>query len=182
MSLLSIVYYGDPILRQKAQHIDEITLEIKQLAGDMIETMQIEHGIGLAAPQVGESLALLVVDCSLIDVDGEPRAFVNPRIHAAEDRDVMEEGCLSLPTVRADVARPDRIDVEYTTLDGETRREWVDGMLARVLQHEIDHLEGIFFVDRISPMKRKLLAKKLRKIVEGKIDELIAEAETEDVT
>lgn len=165
MAVRSIVTYGHPILRQKAELIVQIDAEIRQLADDMIETMQEAEGIGLAAPQVGEPIALCVVNMELIDESAAPKAYVNPVLVSEEGSATMEEGCLSIPDIQEDVTRPESIVVTYQDIDGQEHEEKCDGVLARVLQHEIDHLNGVLFVDRISPMKRKLLSKKLRKLV-----------------
>jgi peptide deformylase len=174
MARLRIRKYGDPVLRKKASPITEIDEAIRELAEDMIETMQDAEGVGLAAPQVGESLRLFVVDIGVIEEDGLPRAFVNAEILSASGEERLEEGCLSIPGITEDVVRPSQIKVRYTTLDGETVEEECEGLLARVIQHEVDHLNGVFFIDRISPMKRRLLEKRLRKIAE--------EARAESVT
>lgn len=166
MSILRIRKYGDPVLRMRAKRISEISEEVRELMEDMVDTMQNAEGVGLAAPQVGESLRLFVVDLGIIRDGAEPRAFLNPEILSADGESKVEEGCLSIPEVTEEVVRPERITVRYTTIDGETREEECDGMLARVIQHEIDHLNGVFFVDRIGAMKRQLLDKRLRKIAE----------------
>jgi len=164
MSALRIIKYGNPILRMKAKKIHQIDDTIRQLAQDMIETMQEEEGIGLAAPQVAESISLLVVDMSLIDEDGEPTAFINPEILESEAESVLEEGCLSLPEIREEVKRPDIITVRYQNIDGETIEKRMEGLLARVLLHEMDHLNGVLLVDRISSLKKKMHNKKLKQI------------------
>ena len=164
MSKLRVIKYGNPILRMKAKKIDEIDADIKQLSADMIQIMQEEEGIGLAAPQVAQSLALLVVDISLIYEDGEPTAFLNPEILETEGESVVEEGCLSLPDIREDVKRPEVITVRYQNIEGENFEKRIDELLARVLQHEIDHLNGVLFIDRISSLKKKMLNKTLKQI------------------
>ncbi len=166
MEKLRIIKYGNPILRMKARKVDKIDHRIQKLVDDMILTMQVDGGIGLAAPQVAESLALLVVDHSLISEDGKPTAYINPAILASEGEIVLEEGCLSVPEIREEVKRPEIITLRYQNLDGETREERVDGLLSRVLQHEIDHLNGVLFIDRISALKKQLLKKELKAISE----------------
>ncbi|MCA9743919.1 MAG: peptide deformylase [Deferribacteres bacterium] len=174
MALLQIRKYGDPVLRQKAKQIDPIDDEIVKLAEDMIETMQVAKGIGLAAPQIGLSLSMCVVDIGLIEEGASPEAFINPEIiEEFGDDYTMEEGCLSIPEVNDDVTRKEAIRVTYQDINGEKHELSCDGMLARVLQHEIDHLHGIFFTDRLSAIKRKLLAKKLRAIESEAIHERI---------
>jgi peptide deformylase len=164
MEKLRVIKYGNPILRMKARKVDKIDHWIRNLADDMILTMQIDGGIGLAAPQVAESLALLVVDHSLIFEDGEPTAYINPGIVAAEGESVLEEGCLSIPDIREEVKRSEIITLRYQNIDGESKEAKFDGLLARVLQHEIDHLNGVLFVDRISALKKQLLKKELKAI------------------
>lgn len=166
MAVRPIMKYGDPILRIKATPVQEITDELRQLVDDMIETMTEAEGIGLAAPQVGESLALCVVDLSLIEDDGTPKVYINPVVLHEEGSSTMEEGCLSIPDIREDVARPESVRVKYQDLYGNEHEETCNAMLARVLLHEIDHLNGVLFIDKISPIKRKLLSKKLRKLAE----------------
>ncbi|OQX82925.1 peptide deformylase [candidate division KSB1 bacterium 4484_87] len=161
---MRVIKYGNPILRMKAKRVEKVDHRIRQLVNEMIEIMRDEEGIGLAAPQVAESISLLVVDHSLIEEDGEPSAYLNPEILAAEGESVFEEGCLSIPDVREDVKRPEVISVRYEDIDGNIHEKKVDGLLARVLQHEIDHLNGILFVDRISPVKKKMIQKKLKQI------------------
>lgn len=164
MEKLRVIKYGNPILRMKARKVDKIDNRIRNLVDDMILTMQIDAGIGLAAPQVAESIALLVIDQSLIFEDGEPSAYINPVIIASEGESVLEEGCLSIPDIREEVKRPEIITLRYQNVDGESREDKFDGLLARVLQHEIDHLNGVLFVDRISALKKQLLKKELKAI------------------
>jgi len=166
MDRLRIIKYGNPILRMKAEPVTHISSGIRKLVDDMILTMQWGGGIGLAAPQVAQSIALLIVDHSLIYEEGKPTAYINPEIIDASGESVMEEGCLSLPDIHEDVKRPETITLRYQTLDAEYREETIDGLLARVLQHEIDHLHGVLFIDKISSLKKQLLKKELRLIAE----------------
>ena len=164
MALRDIIKYGHPTLRIKTKDLEQIDDDIRNLADDMIDTMITAEGIGLAAPQVNQSISLLVVNNTFIE-DGEvPKAYINPVIKETGGNCVLEEGCLSIPDIREDVERPETITIKYLDIDGVEREERCNGMLARVLLHEIDHLNGVLFVDRISPMKRKLLSKKLKKI------------------
>lgn len=169
MNKLRIIKYGNPILRMKARKVDKIGRRIQKLVADMILTMQVDCGIGLAAPQVAESIALLVVDNSLIYEDGIPTAYINPEIIAAEGESLLEEGCLSVPEIHEEVKRPEIITLRHQTIQGETKEEKFDGLLARVLQHEIDHLNGVLFVDRISALKKQLLKKELKAISEEEL-------------
>jgi len=167
MAVMQIRKYGDPVLRQKAVPQQTFDGELRQLAEDMIETMQVSEGVGLAANQVGLRNALCIVDMGLIKEGDKPRIFVNPVVLEEQGKTVtMEEGCLSIPGITENVDRRERIRVRYQDLDGTPHEEQVDGMLARVLQHEIDHLNGVFFVDRLNPFLRKMLSKKLRALAE----------------
>ena len=177
-----ILLYGDPVLRAKCDRVEEVTDEIRALAVDMIETMEGANGVGLAAPQVGIPIQLAVVDVSHDEdcvsylringveaslSDAMPLIFVNPVLELAKDTDVMEEGCLSFPEVRADVRRPSALKCRLETLEGEIIEVETDGLLSRVIQHETDHLDGILFFDRISPLKRKMLLAKWAKRSRG---------------
>lgn len=150
-------YIGDPILRVKGATIEHFNGELHSLVDEMIDVMHREDGIGLAAPQVGLSKQLLVLDISSIEKEEKPRVFINPDIISYSGESVVEEGCLSIPGVREEVARPETIKLSYMNENGDSFEEEYDGWLARVLQHEIDHLNGILFVDHISPLKRQLL-------------------------
>jgi len=162
MALLKIVTLGSEVLRRPAAEVAERDEELTRLIDDMFETMYEAHGIGLAAPQVGVSRRLIVVH---VNEEGqEPFALLNPRVvEAGSAREKGEEGCLSIPGVSAFVDRPATVVVEGDTPEGERVRMAADGMLARCLQHEIDHLDGVLFIDRLSPLKRNMLLKKYRK-------------------
>ena len=170
MALLRVVKYGNPILRVKSKPVNEIDDSIRQLAADMIETMQDSEGIGLAASQISKSIALFVIDMSLITDDGKPMAVINFEILETNGQISFEEGCLCIPEVRENVKRPEIIKVKYLDIDGNLHEEELDGLKARVFQHEFDHLNGILFVDRIGTMKRKLLNKQLQKIADEELD------------
>lgn len=172
MASFHIVKYGDPILRMKAAPVREINGSIHQLIEDMIETMRQHEGVGLAAPQIAESKAIFVIDLSLIENDGQPMAIINPKIVGVNGESVLEEGCLSVPGIREDVKRPEVIQVNYQDLEGYLHEEEISGLKARVFQHEIDHLNGILFVDRLGPMKRKLLRKQLKQIVDEELEKI----------
>jgi peptide deformylase len=164
MAVRKIIKYGNPILRVKAKPITRIDDSIRILAEDMIETMQFAEGIGLAAPQVAESISLCVVNMGLIEEGAEPKVFINPQIIHFEGECAMEEGCLSIPEIREEVVRAASIKIRYQDLNGVQHEEECHDMLARVLQHEVDHLNGVLFIDRISSIRRKLLAKKLKTV------------------
>jgi len=164
MSVLNIIKIGHPTLRKVAKPVEKFDRELEQLVLDMIETMRLNEGIGLAAPQVNVSKRLFVIDKKLINEYWEAEAYVNPRILKVDGSNVLEEGCLSIPNIRAEVNRPFKIEVEYQKLDGKKVREEMDDLLARVFQHEFDHLEGVLFVDKISILKKKLLEPQLKEI------------------
>lgn len=160
MAVLTVRRYGDPVLRRRAETIGEVTPEVRQIIQDMIDTLYDEVGLGLAAPQVGISLRLIVVG----DEDGRrPRAFINPVITSAGGRATAEEGCLSIPGIWANVTRSAWIEVETTNEDGERTSFRADGLMARVFQHELDHLDGVLFIDRLDPMTRDRVKRKIRK-------------------
>lgn len=159
MSLLKIRKYPDPILRQKCQPIKKITDEIKKFIDDMLETMHKNQGIGLAAPQVGVKKRIIVVD-----VGKGPLALINPKITKKEGKEVLEEGCLSFPGVFIPIKRASEIVVESLNKDGKKITINADHLAARVLQHEIDHLNGILIIDHIPFWQRKKLKEKLKKI------------------
>ena len=171
MSTIPIRIYGDPVLRKRAGPVSNIDEGLVSLADRMIETMYESEGAGLAAPQVGESLSLIVLNLSVIsgDASGSRRAtaMINPEILESRGECVQEEGCLSVPDIREDVTRPEEIVMSFEDLEGRHQELTCDGMLARVIQHEVDHLNGVLFVDRISPLKRQLLKGKLRKMAKG---------------
>ena len=165
MSLRLIVKYPDPVLNTRAEEVTSITAEIRALAADMIETMHDAPGVGLAANQVGVTLRVAVVDLS---VGKDPTALlvlVNPKVISVEGHQVDEEGCLSLPGITEQVDRPWRAEVEALNLQGDRFRVLGEGLMARALLHEIDHLDGILFLDRLSPLKRRLVRKKIQKLI-----------------
>lgn len=162
MALLDIKLMGDPVLREECAEVEEIDDELRRLAQDMFDTMYAAEGVGLAAPQVGVTKRLIVVDPREEGVT--PRALVNPRVlETSDETDRAEEGCLSIPGLREVVERETEVVVEAEDLDGETIRLEANGLHARVLLHEVDHLDGVLFVDRVSPLKRKMLMKKWKK-------------------
>ena len=155
-------YLGDPILRKKAEAIEDVDDELRALARDMFDTMYDEDGVGLAGPQIGVARRIIVVDPR--EEGAEPIALINPVITAESDEeDRAEEGCLSIPGLRELVDRRVSVTVEAIGLDGDPVTLEATGLLARILQHEIDHLDGILFLDRLSPLKRKMLLKKWEK-------------------
>jgi peptide deformylase len=164
MSIRRIVRYGNPILRQKSERIEVFDEELSQLAADMVKAMREGEGIGLAAPQVAKSISMFVIDMGLITDDGKPMAVINPEIVQSEGQISIEEGCLCFPDVREEIKRPEIIRVKYQDLNGAEHEEEFGGYKSRVFQHEIDHLNGVLFIDHLGPMKRRLLHKRLKQI------------------
>jgi len=167
MAVLPIVKIGHPVLRKVAEEITDFNGDLKLLAADMIETMQVNSGIGLAGNQVNVLLRLFVIDLSIIDENLTPQVYINPKIISFDGEDSFEEGCLSIPGVNADVLRANKVEVEYQTFGGKSVREELVDLHARVYQHELDHLNGVLFIDRISRLQRKMLEPQLKKIVEA---------------
>ncbi len=169
-----IVVFGDPVLKKPAEDIVEGSIDIKTLAADMFETMYEANGIGLAAPQIGKSIRMFVVDGSPLEEEGMEdfkKVFINPEILWEEGKEwAFEEGCLSIPGIREDVMRPPKLRVNYLDENFEEHEEEFDGMQARIIQHEYDHIEGILFTDHLTPLKRRLLKGKLSNISKGKCD------------
>jgi peptide deformylase len=178
-----IVAYGDPVLRKVAEPIPAQTdLDLKKLTDDLFETMYASAGVGLAAPQVGLSIRMFVVDGTALNEDdpnhedfdpglvGFKRVFINPQLLEEEgDEWPYEEGCLSIPGVRADVYRPERLRLKFEDLHRQEYIETFEGMAARIIQHEYDHLEGVLFTDHLPPIKRTMIKKKLSNITKGDV-------------
>lgn len=165
MTILTVLKEPHPTLRKVAEPIDEVTAEIKQLAEDMLETMYEEWGVGIAAPQVGVSKRLIVVDTAHRGPTKAPRVFVNPNIVEAADSNIAyPEGCLSVPGVSADIERPSTIKLEWVDFEGATQTETFTGFDAVVIQHELDHLQGRLFIDHLSRQRRRMIQKKLQKM------------------
>ncbi len=164
MTIKPLIILPDPILRQVSSTIETIDSEVKKLADDMLETMYDAPGIGLAAIQIGVARRMLVLDVSKDGEDKQPLVFINPEIVAATDaRSVYEEGCLSIPDYYAEVERPAGITVKHLDRDGKEQLTEADGLLATCLQHEIDHLNGVLFIDHISKLKREMVIRKFTK-------------------
>jgi len=181
MAVHPIRLYGDPILRQKTVQVDSVTQELHDLIQDMIETMHHAEGIGLAAPQIGRSESLFVVDVSPImedvmelqdqPVPSQPMIFVNPEILWESDDEVeYEEGCLSIPEIKEMVYRSSSLKIQFQDVALQEQVATFEGFLARVIQHEYDHLHGVLFLDHISSFRRNLLKRKLRHIRSGNIE------------
>jgi len=161
---MDLTHYGEDILRKKAEPVEKVDESLQQLIRDMFETMYEEEGIGLAANQVGVDKAIATIDISHTEEGVPPFVLINPEIIEHEGEEAMEEGCLSIPGVHEEVKRAGRIVVRYMTRENEVIEREATGLLARVIQHETDHLNGTFFVDRISPIKRRILQRKLNTI------------------
>jgi peptide deformylase len=170
MAILPIVEVPDPRLRQISSPVEKVDADVRALVADMFETMYAAPGIGLAAIQVGVARRILVIDLQEPEEEGgepvrDPRVFINPEILEHSDREVpYTEGCLSVPDQYAEVDRPDRIRARWLDLDGNVREEEIEGLLATCLQHEMDHLEGVLFIDHLSRLKREMILKKLTKL------------------
>jgi len=166
MAVMPIIVAPDPRLKIKAKSIDKVDDAVRTLMDDMLETMYSANGIGLAAPQVGDGRRVIVIDAARQDEDTAPICMANPQIVDVGDDDrIHEEGCLSLPEHFAEVTRPDRVKIRYLDRDNEIREIEVDELLSTCIQHEIDHLDGILFVDHVSALKRNMI---LRKLVKAK--------------
>jgi peptide deformylase len=172
--ILPIYTFGQPVLRQEAEEIDKDYPELEQLIKNMYETLERSEGIGLAAPQVGLPIRLVVINLDVISDDlpeykGYIKTFINPYIEEYDEteQDVMEEGCLSLPGIHEKVKRPTRIRVTYQDEQFQEHDEWVTGYLARVMQHEFDHLDGVVFTDHLQGLRRQLTKSKLQDIRKG---------------
>lgn len=182
--ILPIVAYGDAVLKKEAIDIDANYPDLKQLIADMFETMYEASGVGLAAPQIGKSIRLFIVDGSPFaeDDDDEPdpravgmenfkKVFINPIIEDESGEEWgFNEGCLSIPKIREEVFRKEKITISYYDEKWNLKEEVFDGFAARIIQHEYDHIEGILFTDHLSPLKKRLLTKKLQNISKGDID------------
>ena len=162
MAKRTIELLGADVLRRPAMPVAELDDELRSLIADMYETMRHAEGIGLAGPQIGESRRVVVIEA--LDEDSEPLALVNPQVvESSKEVDRAEEGCLSLPGLTAVIERPSRVTVEAVDPEGEPLRIEADDLLARVLQHEIDHLDGVLILDKVSPLKRRMLLRKWKK-------------------
>lgn len=174
--ILPIVAYGDPVLKKVAEEIDSDYPGLEKLIADMYETMYSSKGVGLAAPQINKSIRLFIIDASPFadeypELEGWKKTFINPRILEEEGEEWdFNEGCLSIPGIREDVERKPELILEYEDENFELHEEKFDGVVARVIQHEYDHLEGILFTDHLSPLKKRLLKGKLNDISKGIVD------------
>ncbi len=162
-----IVLYGDPVLREKAIKVEEFNQELKDLVSDMEGALKKAQGLGLAAPQVGVAKRVFILDLSAIDLSEQMRVFVNPEIVETSGEIELEEGCLSFPGIYQSIIRSENVLVRASDLDGNQFEMKVTGMTARAVLHEYDHLEGILFIDLLSPLTRTMLKGRLKKLVEA---------------
>ena len=170
MTNLEILTIPDPVLRQKSAPVEAVTDAVRRFAEEMLKTMYEAPGIGLAAIQVGEPRRIITLDVAREEEPRSPLVLINPEIlwHSEEERSVYEEGCLSIPDYYAEVERPSKVRVRYLDLDGNSQEHEADGLLATCVQHEIDHLNGVLFIDYISKLKRDLVVKKFTKAAREK--------------
>ncbi len=167
MSVLAIRKYGDDVLRLPAEPVEQIDDALQVLIDDMIDTMYAAPGVGLAANQIGVAKRLMVIDLSVGKRPGECHVFINPEIVEAEGEITEEEGCLSIPDFVEVVTRPERVKLRYLDRNGETREMWGDGLMARAMCHEIDHLNGTLFVDHLRGFKKDRILKKIAKLAKS---------------
>ncbi len=173
--ILPIYIYGQPVLRKESLDIEKDYPNLKELIANMFETMEESNGVGLAAPQIGLNIRVVVIDLDVLSEDfpeykGFKKGFINPHILEYDDTktESLDEGCLSLPGIQEKVVRPTRIHVQYLDEELQEHDEWVDGYLARVMQHEFDHLDAKMFIDRISPLRKQLIKNKLKALLQGR--------------
>jgi peptide deformylase len=167
MAVLRIHTYPDPVLKKKAKPVKVMDDEIRRLAADMVETMYAAPGVGLAANQVGRLHRVAVIDITPADAPRNPIILINPEIIASDGKCVNEEGCLSVPGYKDEIKRFEKVTVRAMDIDGKSRELSGEGLLAIAFQHEIDHLDGILFIDRLSTLKRSLVRRKLAKAREN---------------
>ena len=163
MAILDIVYYGDPRLEKLSEPVNEVTPEIRRFVKDMFETMYFTNGVGLSAPQVGVNQRILVIDCSGGSDRNQQIAMINPVVTVSSGEQKGPEGCLSFPGLFADVTRPNVVKVKGWNLDGKEVEMEGEGLLARALHHEIDHLDGVLFIQRMKKSDREAIVKKMKK-------------------
>lgn len=172
-----IVVYGDPVLKKRGKDIEKGELDVKQLAEDMFETMENASGVGLAAPQIGMSIRMFVVDATPMHdeeedegLEGFRKVFINPQIIEEDGEEWgFEEGCLSIPEIREVINRQEELTIRYFDENWEEHEDTFDGTKARIIQHEYDHIEGVLFTDHLTPFKKRILKGKLQNISKGNI-------------
>lgn len=159
-----IVIYGDPVLREVSKPVDKIDQQVKDLVSDLTDTLRKARGLGLAAVQIGVAKRVFLVDLSVVNIKESLRVFINPEIVATSDKAEMEEGCLSFPDMYHKIVRPANVTVKAIDIDGKPFELSADGLAARAILHEYDHLEGKLFIDYLSPLTRQLLKGRLKKL------------------
>ena len=164
MAVRPIVKYGDSVLREKSKPVEKIDQATKDLVADLIATLKNARGLGLAAPQIGETARIFIIDLSAIDLTESVRVFINPEILETSGEILLEEGCLSFPDIYQKIVRPEKVKIRAAELDGEEFILEASGILGRALLHEYDHLEGKLFVDYFSTISRSLISSKLKKL------------------
>jgi len=169
MAAMEVVHYGDPILRKKCSPVTDLE-KIEELISDMFDTMYEENGLGLAANQVGVDLNLFIIDISSVEDDEKTHAFINGEIIGSSGESWFEEGCLSIPDVRLNIKRPDTIQFKFQDVSRKEHLEEFDGLMARAIQHEVDHLNGVFIVDRVSQTTKMSVDKSLKDIEKNAIE------------
>ena len=171
MAVLELVNYGNPILRKTCNSVTDFS-KLADFIDDMFDTMYEEEGIGLAANQVGIDMNLFVIDISHTDDDEFPRIFINGKITSSDGESIFSEGCLSIPQVSLEVNRPERIVFKYQDIEEKWHEKEFDGLLARAIQHEIDHLNGVLIIDLVSEMQRVRVNKEIKKIKKDSLEKL----------
>ena len=168
MAILEVLEHPNPILKQKAVKVEAVNDDVRALLDDMLETMYASFGVGLAAPQIGVLKRIVVIDIAFEGQKPEPMFLINPEIiETSEETVICEEGCLSVPEQRADVERFDSVKVKYLDYNGKECELFADDFLAIAMQHELDHLDGVLYIDRLSRVKRNMLLKKLSNLRKG---------------
>jgi peptide deformylase len=167
MAIRPIVKYGNAVLREISRPVGDITAEVKDLVAEMVATLKAANGLGLAAVQVGVPLRIFIVDLSALDITAEPKVFINPEILETSGATEYEEGCLSFPGIYQLLTRPDRVRVKALDLDGKEFIVDTDGIYARAILHEYDHLDGVMFIDHFSTVSRALVERKLKKLAKS---------------
>lgn len=175
MPILPIVTYNDPVLRKETESVTELTNDITELISNMIETMYNSDGVGLAAPQIGKSLKLFVMDGDPVLEDDEEKhgvmVFINPEIIEKKGKKIpMDEGCLSIPEIREKVFRPETISIRYKDKEFKEREQEFSGWIARIIQHEFDHLNGVLFIDYLSSFRKRMVKSDLEEIDSGNVE------------
>jgi peptide deformylase len=169
MTIRPLIFLPEPMLKAPSRKLDRVDAALRKLADDMLETMYDAPGIGLAAVQIGEPVRMLVIDLAKDPEPKAPQFYINPEVvWSSDERSVYEEGCLSIPDYYADVERPAAVKVKHLDLDGKEHEISAEGLLATCLQHEIDHLNGVLFIDHISKLKRQIVVRKFTKIARQK--------------